>query len=148
MRELDARVVGGKLPVDSLLPCVAFLFPCLRFVAQRVHVRYSSAQALTTQGTEFYLGDVEPTAVLGRMVNLEAFCKTPSVLGLKCFIKRSYFMGVQIVTHKSHQTGLRVMYLKQFPEFMRPVQSGFAFTDIHVAPGTERFNKHKDSCGS
>ena len=40
------------------------------------------------------------------------------------------------------------MHLEQFLDFVRPVNSGFAFTDIGLAPGAERLDKHEDIGGS
>ena len=83
-------------------------------------------------------GDVEPATVPGRIVHLKALCKEPGFFGRKRFIQRRYLMGVQIVAYKSHQRDLGVMHLEQFLDFVRPVNSGFAFTDIGLAPGAER----------
>jgi len=86
--------------------------------------------------------------MLGCVVNLEAFCKKPRLFGLECFVERTCFMGVQIVAYKAYQRGLRVVYLKQLLDLMRPVNTGSAFAHIDMAPAGQRFDEHEDVAGS
>ena len=69
--EFDAGLMRRKLPVHTFLGRITPLFPLLCFRSQRRHIGHSAIQALQGQGTELDLGDIEPTAMLGGMVDLQ-----------------------------------------------------------------------------
>ena len=55
---------------DRLVPLP---LPSLGFLLQSLLVRYPAVQTLARQHSQFYLGHVQPTAVLGRVVDTVAF---------------------------------------------------------------------------
>ena len=68
MQELDAGVLGRKLPVHGLAQGVAVLHPGRTLGSQYGLTFNAPVQALRGQDHELNFGDVEPTAVLGRVV--------------------------------------------------------------------------------
>jgi hypothetical protein len=69
--EFDAGIQSGELPVHPFLGRVSPLFPPLCFLGERFHIWDPSIQALHRQDTELDLSDIEPTAMLGGMVDLQ-----------------------------------------------------------------------------
>src|SRR5207249_1236330 len=69
--EFDAGIMGRKLPVNAFLRRIAPLFPLCGFMDERLQIWDPSVQALYSQGAELDLGDIEPTAMLGGMVDLQ-----------------------------------------------------------------------------
>jgi hypothetical protein len=70
--QLNAGVVGFKLPIGLGVVLVAVVLPCVDFVGEDLLVGDAAIQTLRRERAEFGLGHVEPTAVLGRVVPLEA----------------------------------------------------------------------------
>jgi len=61
------------LPVNAFAHGVALLLPRPDLILQHSGITDTPIQALPTQHTQFDFGPVEPTAVLGRVVELEPF---------------------------------------------------------------------------
>src|SRR5437899_259985 len=66
--QFPAGVIDLHLPVDAVLGVVYVNGPGGGFGTQRLDIAKASAgHTLTCQGTQLVLGDVQPTAVLGRV---------------------------------------------------------------------------------
>src|SRR4051812_23504142 len=83
--ELDAGICGGEAPVH-LLWCARSLprhdsHPQFRQAADAL------VEALYRQGGEEDFGDVEPTAVLGRVMNLESLGNAAGLGRLECLVE-------------------------------------------------------------
>ena len=70
MSEFDAGVGCGELPVDLSLVGVGGLLPGGQLGVEHVEVVDASGEALPGQRGQFDLGDVQPGAVFGRVVDL------------------------------------------------------------------------------
>ena len=70
--QLDAGVVRGELPVDLGLDAVSGRLPSRDLVVQDLEGVNAAVEALTGHDVELDLGDVEPTAMLWRVDELEA----------------------------------------------------------------------------
>ncbi len=71
MVKLDAGVGGGELPVNLALVGVGLALPGGELGVEGVEVLDAAVEALPGQGGEFDLGDVEPRAVFGGVVDLQ-----------------------------------------------------------------------------
>ena len=83
MAEFDAGVGGGELPVDLALLGVCGLLPGGEFGVEGVDVGDAPVEALSGEGGEFDLGDVEPGAVPGGVVDLQALGQGECLVGAK-----------------------------------------------------------------
>ncbi len=72
MAEFGAGVVGGEVPGDLALVGVDSALPGVEFGVQDVEGVDAAVEALAGQGGEFDLGDPEPGAVFGGVVDLES----------------------------------------------------------------------------
>jgi len=70
VQEFDAGILGRKLPVHGRAQGIASVHPSFDFGPQSGFAFDAWVQALGGQGRELDFGDVEPAAVLGRIVPL------------------------------------------------------------------------------
>lgn len=70
--EFDARIRRAELPVDRADSLVALLLPLLNLSTEVLNGGNVVGQALPRQDTQFNLSDIEPTGVLGRVMDLQA----------------------------------------------------------------------------
>ena len=75
--QLDARIGGGEAPVHSHHVPVALVLPGVNFPAQHLLIRNPAVQALPGQHSDFNFSHVQPTPMLGGVVNLQTFGDTP-----------------------------------------------------------------------
>src|SRR5439155_16318335 len=79
--ELYTSILGGTLPVHTLVTRMAPLLPCAGCLAPCLKVWHPSLQALAGEGTPCHVGNSEPAAVCGGMGPLKPLEKLPSLLG-------------------------------------------------------------------
>ena len=75
--QLDACIRGGEAPVHSHHVPVALVLPGVNFPAQHLLIRNPAIQALPGQHSDFNFSHVQPTPMLGGVVNLQTFGDTP-----------------------------------------------------------------------
>ena len=75
--QLDARIIGGEAPVHSHHVPVALVLPGVNFPAQHLLIRNPAVQALPGQHSDFNFSHVQPTPMLGGVVNLQTFGNAP-----------------------------------------------------------------------
>ena len=109
MPELDARVGGRKLPVDRGLLRVATGCPGGDFGGQEVAVGDAPTQALSGEDAQLNLGDIQPVAVLGRLVQLQISPQPPGFVRREGFVQRRADMGIEVVEHQHHPLRLRIV---------------------------------------
>src|SRR5215831_2909993 len=61
--EFYTRILGSKLPVNSLMTRIASLLPGSGFMTQCLDIWHPPIETLPGEGTQFNLGDIEPAAV-------------------------------------------------------------------------------------
>jgi hypothetical protein len=84
--EPGAGVFGGEVPLDLALAGVDGVLPDGQLSVEEAGVVDSPVQALPGQGAELDLGDVEPGAVFGGVVELQALGQRESFPGLEGLI--------------------------------------------------------------
>ena len=87
MLEFISSVVGGELPVGLVVVCIAIILPCGDFIDQGLFVGDTAIEALGGQDAEFGLGQIEPTAMFGGVVPLEAFDQSAGFGGGKGLVE-------------------------------------------------------------
>jgi hypothetical protein len=95
--KFDSGVAGGEPPVDLSLVGVGGASPGGEFIVEKVDVGDAPAEALLGQAGQFDLGDVEPGAVLGRVVDLQPVCQGVCPLGRECLVEGGDRVGVEVV---------------------------------------------------
>ena len=87
MPKFDAGVAGGEPPVHLALVGVDGAGPGGELLVEDVEVGDAPAEALLGQAGQFDLGDVEPGAVLGGVVDLQPACQGVGLLGWECLVE-------------------------------------------------------------
>lgn len=78
MFELHPSVATREVPVDADVRKIPALLPCCDFPAERGNVWDATVHALNREGLQLDLGDVQPAAVLGRVLTgLKVFLGIP-----------------------------------------------------------------------
>ena len=73
MLEFDPGVSGAEVPFGFVTSIITIGLPGRGFASHGIDVRYATIEALGLQYTQLNLGDIEPTSMLGGVVNLQAF---------------------------------------------------------------------------
>jgi hypothetical protein len=77
VREVDSCVGGGELPVGLGVVGIAVMLPGGDFVDEGLFVGNTTVEALGRQDAEFGFRQIEPAAVLWRVVPFEALDQPP-----------------------------------------------------------------------
>ncbi|UOT08426.1 MULTISPECIES: hypothetical protein [Rhodococcus] len=93
MAEFDAGVVGGEVPLDLALIGVGLSLPGGEFGVEDSEVLDVPVQVLAGQRGELDLGDVEPRAVFGGVVDLEPLRERERLGRLEGLVERSDAVG-------------------------------------------------------
>src|SRR6516165_3645649 len=100
-------------------------------------------EALTRQDTEFRLGHIQPTAMLGRIVPLEPLDEATCLGGWKGLIERCGLVGAEIVLHEHDLAGSAKVSVGQLLEHLRIVQCGVAVGYVDMPPSFQRCEQHE-----
>ncbi len=128
--------------------CLAFagLAPSGQFGSALIEFADAAAlQALSRLGTQLVLGDVEPTAVLGREDECPAPHVGPSFLGLQGFVERAFRVGVEMVAYQGDFAGASISRIKETRDLTGPIDFGSTLAGADFAPTGERFAEHEDA---
>jgi hypothetical protein len=125
------------------LPVVSVIFPRSDVALHCFQVGHSPIQALPVQGAKLDLSHVEPTAMLGRVVNFDSFCQPPGLLRFKRLVEGGKAVGVQVIQDQAQSDGVWVTLLEHALDPPRPVFSRSALGDRHVAISSQRFHFEK-----
>src|SRR2546427_3878521 len=133
----------GKTPMDFDLLFGAPFFPCADLAAQPIGVVQAAIEALTIQNADVDFCHVEPTGVLGGVMELQAVQQPSRFIRRKRLVQGSPRMGVEVIEHQTHAYGLGIMRVYQFPDAFGPVPFGPACRDPYMTPSSQRFATHK-----
>src|SRR5258707_3953792 len=88
-----AGFVGCEHPIDAGAGGVSLSFPGVDFAAEPVWVVDSAVQALAAEYADLDLDHVEPTGVLGGVVELQAAPNSPGFGACERLMHRSAWVG-------------------------------------------------------
>ena len=108
MLEFGASVLGGEPPVYDCGSLVAFMLKRRYFCLQYHFVADPAVEALSTEDAQFNLSHVEPTAMFGSVVKLQAFGYTTRFGWFKCFVQRTQLVSIEVVQHQTDHIGMRI----------------------------------------
>ena len=120
--------------------------PRLDLFDERGLRRDTAPKALTTQMAEFDLSHVEPTAVLGSVMDLSFIRDSFRLRRIKSFIKRCFGVGIEIVHHQANFLHMRIMVINKFFYNVRPINLGPLCSDFGLSLTSSGFKSHKNVC--
>ena len=146
--KFGSGVLGVEPPVDGGLGGVALLLQSLDFLPEGLLVGKPLFEARAGQNAELYLRHVQPTAVLGGVVELQPFGDPPGLGSREGLVQRRRAMGVQIVQNHPHYLGLRVGLIRQPTHLLGEVLGGAPLGQRHVTPAGQRLTGQEQVAGS
>ena len=97
MPQLDTSIRCGKTPINGPSLGIAHLLPGRCFPGQGYLVRDTPVQALAGQDAQFNLRHIEPTPMLGGVVDLQPFGQAPGRCWGEHLIKGCWGVGIEVV---------------------------------------------------
>src|SRR5436309_8474038 len=141
--QLAPRIFIRETPLDLGAGGIAFFFQLLDLSLECFFVRDAPVKALTAKDTQLDLSDVEPTAMLRRVVKLQLLKYPPRFFRREPLIERGRPVRVQVVHHNPHPLGLRESNVHQPFHLLREVGHRSLLSNLNVPPSTLRFTEHK-----
>jgi len=123
MLEFDPRICCREAPVNLARRCVACFFPRTYLLSQPIIVRQTLSQTLAHEHAELNLDHVQPTAVLGRVVDVEPI-GNPLRLGRReGLVERRDGVGVELIHHQHDCVGSGIVDIDQLLDAVCPIHS-------------------------
>src|SRR5438094_698064 len=107
MPELSASLRGCEEPRNSDFFGVALKLPCGDLRARSAEFRQASIEALAGQDRQFAFRDVQPAAVLGRVMKLQFASQPSRLVRWEGGVQRRGGVGVQVVQDNADNLGIR-----------------------------------------
>jgi hypothetical protein len=128
--EFDTGVGRCEVPVGLGVAGIAIVLPGCDFLDQGLLVGNAPVEALGRQDAEFGFGEIEPTAVPGRVVPFEALDQPPGLGGWKSFVKRSLAVDIEIVLDQNDGLGAGKMRVGKVFEDVSVIDRSMAVGDL------------------
>ena len=106
--QLPICVLPSELPLDSSLLGVPRLLPGVDFRPQKVLAGDTPVQTLAAEDADLDFRHVQPTGVLGRVVELHATQEFGGGTLTQDVVEAFLEMGVQVIEHQVHPTRLGI----------------------------------------
>jgi hypothetical protein len=113
---------------------VGGLLPGGEFGVEGVDVGDAPVEALSGQGGQFDLGDVEPGAVPGGVVDLQPLCQRERRGGCEGVVEGADAVGVEVVHDQHDGLGVGVVVSEQVLHLTGPVDLGSVGLSVDAAP--------------
>ena len=144
MFKFNTRIRSGEMPMYLGLPVIPVALPRGDVASHGYQIGNSSIQTLPIQGAKLDFRHIEPTAMLRRIMDFEAFCQPPGFLRGKHLVEGSNAMGVQVVHDQTYLDSVWVAFVEHTFDPPRPVFSRSMLGSRHVAFTGQRFHFKKD----
>ena len=132
---LGPGLVCCEHPFDAGAAVVALLLPCRDFGSGLVVVCHSAIEALAAQDADFDLDHVEPTGVLGGVVEFQTAKHAPGFRRGQSAVKGRRAVGRELVEHDADLLGLGEMDIAKLAHAFSEVRCRTARGDLDLAPG-------------
>src|SRR5579872_5173885 len=143
MHKLDAGVSGGEAPVHGGLRAVAAGRPGGYLAGQEGGVGDAPVETLAAEDGEFALRHVQPTPMLGGVVDLQPIQDTAGFGGGKGLIERAAHVCIEVVYNQADLAGVRIVHIDQVAHRVGPVLLGPPRGDLQMAPPGQRFKEEE-----
>ena len=107
--QLDPGVLRREPPAHLCLRSVSMILPRSDFRPQHGHFVDTPVEALAGKDAQFRLRHVQPTAVLGGVVNLQSLPQPPRLRGGKRLVQGPTRVGIEVVADQDQALGFRIV---------------------------------------
>jgi hypothetical protein len=131
-----AGFVGCEHPFDAGTGGIALSLPCGDFAAEPFWVIDSAIQALAAQDADLDLDHVEPTGMLGSVVELQTAQDSPGLGRREGLVEGAGRVGRQVVLHHPDAVSIGIMDIDEFAHALGVVFCRPPLGELDRAPGT------------
>jgi hypothetical protein len=142
------RCRSRKPPCNRGVSRIARVFIRGDLTDEHRFVRYTAVQTLALQDTQCNCGPIQPTAVLGRIMQCELLHNTACFCGGKGFIERRGFVGVEVVQHNTNPLRLWIPFIDQPWHVLGTVLHRPLLGDRNMPPAGLRCTEHQRRVGT
>ena len=140
--ELVICVLSSELPLDGPAQRVSSGLPGIDFTLQKLRRWHSAIQTLTTEGADLDLCHVEPTRMLGGVVEAYSAQQCAGCTLAQYIVEAFSEVDVQVVEHKMHPACGRVRVGQEFLDEADEV--GLATVGGNRDDALSRLGLHRD----
>ena len=113
LSQFSIRILTSKVPLDGSLLGIAGLLPGIDFGLQKFSAGDASVQTLPTEDANLDLSHIQPTCVLGRVVELDTAQEFLGSAYPQYVVEALSEVGVQVIEHQVNSTCLGVYASEQ-----------------------------------
>jgi hypothetical protein len=143
MLEFDGRILSSKAPVDGDLLLVAPRGPGGDLPRSDLQGGYPLRQALPIQRRELDLSHVEPTGMLGGVMDLKALREPTRLSDRKDLVEGSERMRIEVIHDQDDLFGIRIVQIRQLADEQSPLLRGPLSGHHGIALAPQRFAGQK-----
>ena len=103
---------------------------------------------MARQATQFAFGDVQPTAMLRCVTEVDPLNVGPRLLGRKCRVERSLGVRVEVIADQGDLCTVGVTRVQQVGHLDRPVDLGALLAGGRLAKAAQRFREQENARGA
>lgn len=119
------------------------ILPGTEFTNQRWIVWDATIEALLGQNTQFRFCHVEPTAMLGSVVDFQPVDQSSCFGRFKRLVQRCWLVSVQVVHHQHNFLSFRIMHINQLANHMGKIDLRPPPSYLDMSPAVQRLEQHE-----
>src|SRR5205807_5924508 len=112
-------------------------------LAQILHALQATRQPATGKNTDLDFGHVQPTAMFGRVVELDSLQDAPGLGWLKGLVKGRGRMSIEVILHDTNIFGLRIDRIYQPSDAVGVVDLGAMLRHLDMTPASGGVDEEK-----
>src|SRR5215213_9559390 len=132
--ELDTSIAGREAPVDARSSCISRRDPGRHLPLHGAPVTEAAIQALPLQRTQLDLGHVQPTAMLGGVVDLQPVSQALGLGWREGLVERGGRVRVEVVHDQHDLLGVGIVDVDQLLDAVGEVDPGALRAHSHLPP--------------
>src|SRR6516164_9159045 len=141
--QLDPCVLCCETPPHLCLSSIPTPLPRFDFVPQYGHFVDTAVKTLAGKNAQFRLCHVQPTAMLGSVVEFQPTPQSPRLRGGKRLVQCSTRVGIQIIADQDHLLRLGIVLFQELLNAPRPFDLATLGRDPHPPPTAQRLEEHE-----
>jgi hypothetical protein len=141
--QFGAGIRGGEVPFYPNGFLVPLVCPRLHLPTEGLFVRNSAFQTCPDQCAQLNFRHIQPTPVLGSVMELKPLPQPVGFSRIKGLIERCRPVSVEIIHHDNDDLGIRVAFIRQIPHRLRPIDPGAVFVHPNIPLACQRLKKQE-----
>lgn len=145
---LGSGLVGCEHPIDTSSGSVSLALPCGDLAGETFGIVDTSIQALAVEDADLDLDHVEPTGVLGRVVEFQTAQDAAGFGRREGFVEGARRVGRQIVLHDANAACLGIMDIDEVAHAVGIISCGAPRGDLDPSPRPVHVKKDEQIGGA